>query len=107
VRSADPELRIEARRLRNDYFGISETPTDPETGATSGEISAPGTGRRAAIRATREKRAARGDEGARERLAEVEAQAAALRKQVEIEDALETLYKQYGRKAVISSMQAA
>jgi hypothetical protein len=107
VRSADPELRIEARRLRNEHFGISETPTDPETGRTSGEMSAPGTGRRAAVRATHEKRAARGDEGARERLAEIEAQAAALREQIEIEDALENLYKQYGKKAVISSMQAA
>ncbi len=38
VRAADPSIRIEARRIRNDAFGIMETPTDAETGATDAPV---------------------------------------------------------------------
>ncbi|KKN11362.1 hypothetical protein LCGC14_1027440, partial [marine sediment metagenome] len=39
VRRADPSIRIEARRIRNDAFGIMETPTDAETGATGETVA--------------------------------------------------------------------
>jgi hypothetical protein len=76
VRSADSSIRIEARRRRNETFGIMESPIDPETGVSSeAPVEQPTMGRRAAISAQKSKSAA-------DRLAEVESQAAALRAQV-------------------------
>lgn len=113
VRTADPSIRIEARRIRNDAYGIMETPTDAETG-TTGEVVQPTpatpaqpTGRRAAVAASREAKAARGEGTARERLAEIEAQAAAMRKQIEIEDAISVLTKKHGAEAVKTVLSAA
>lgn len=104
VRAADPSIRIEARRIRNDAFGIMETPTDAETGAT-GEApvtaapKAP-TGRRAAIAAQKAK-------SAPERLAEIEAEAEKLRAQVEIEDAIAALKAKHGEDAVKAALTEA
>jgi hypothetical protein len=106
VRAADPSIRIEARRIRNLTFEIMETPTDPETG-TTGEpvVQAPATpvqptGRRAAIAAQKAK-------SAPERLAEVEAEAAALREQVELEEAIASLKAKHGNAAVKAALTEA
>lgn len=114
VRAADPSIRIEARRIRNDAFGISEPPVDAETGATDAPTAtlprapkAAPTGRRAAVKASREAKAARGDQTARDRLAEIENQAAALRKQVELEDAIAALRVSHGDDAVKAALEVA
>ena len=112
VRAADPSIRIEARRIRNDAFGIMETPTDAETGATGEVVTqtpatpAQPTGRRAAVAASRKAKAARGDETARERLAEIELQAAEMRKQIELEDAIADLKAKHGNDAVKAALVA-
>lgn len=103
VRQADPSIRIEARRIRNDAFGIMETPTDAETGATGeAPVIAPKapTGRRAAIAAQKAK-------SAPERLAEIEAEAEKLRAQVEIEDAIAALTAKHGEAAVKAALTEA
>lgn len=113
IRTADSSIRIEARRLRNEAFGIMETPTDAETGATGEAVTVPIkagktiSGRKAAIAASREAKAARGEGNARERLAEIEAQAAAMRKQIEIEDAVKALTDKHGAEAVKTVLSAA
>ena len=111
VRAADPAIRIEARRIRNDAFGINEPPVDAETGK-SGEapvVEAPKapTGRRAAVKASREAKAARGDGNARERLEKVEIELAAARKQVELEDAIAALRESHGEDAVKAALEVA
>jgi hypothetical protein len=105
VRSAPAEFRIEARKMRNEFFGISETPVDPETGR-SGEPEAP-VGRRAAIKATHVKRAARGDQDAVDRLAAIEAEREALLAEieadkmgVELRKGLDELIQAHGESAV-------
>lgn len=113
VRRADPSIRIEARRIRNDAFGINETPTDAETGATSDAVQptpatpAQPTGRRAAVAASRQAKADRGDATARERLAEIEAQAEGIRAQIEIEDTLSALKAKHGEAAVKAALEVA
>jgi hypothetical protein len=101
VRSADSSIRIEARRRRNETFGIMESPIDPETGVSSeAPVEQPTMGRRAAISAQKSKSAA-------DRLAEVESQAAALRAQVEIEDTLAALKAKHGEAAVKAALTEA
>lgn len=108
VRAADPSIRIEARRIRNDAFGINETPTDAETGATGDVVAAAPTpttpaqptGRRAAVAASRQAKADRGDATARERLATIEAELAEARKAIELEDAIAALRVSHGDDAV-------
>lgn len=88
VRSAPADFRIEARKMRNEFFGINETPVDPETGQAGDPIAPPApTGRRAAVKATMAKKAARGDKSAADRLAEIEAQREALLAEVAAEEA--------------------
>jgi NACalpha-BTF3-like transcription factor len=105
VRAADPSIRIEARRIRNDAFGISEPPVDAETGATIEPVAqapkAPTqpTGRRAAIAAQKAK-------SAPERLAEIEIELAAARKTVELEDAIAALRVSHGDDAVKAALEA-
>jgi NACalpha-BTF3-like transcription factor len=113
VRAADPSIRIEARRIRNDAFGISEPPVDAETGATDAPVvqapkapTAP-TGRRAAIKGSREAKAARGEGNARERLEQIETELAAARKQVELEDAIAALRESHGEDAVKAALEVA
>lgn len=113
VRAADPSIRIEARRIRNDAFGIMETPTDAETGATGDAVQptratpAQPTGRRAAVAASRKAKAARGDETARERLAAIEAELAEARKTIELEDAIAALRVNHGDDAVKAALEVA
>jgi hypothetical protein len=111
IRTADPSIRIEARRIRNDAFGIMETPTDAETGATGERVEAPApvatTGRRAAVKASREAKAARGDGNARERIEQIEIELAAARKQLELEDSLAALTEKHGAEAVQTVLSAA
>jgi hypothetical protein len=116
VRAADPSIRIEARRIRNDAFGIMETPTDAETGATDAPVvlapKAPATpaqptGRRAAVAASRKAKADRGDATARERLAAIEAELAEARKTIELEDAIAALRVSHGDKAVKAALEVA
>lgn len=114
IRTADASIRIEARRMRNEFFGINESALDPETGATpavpkpvSKPVAKPITGRRAAVKASREAKAARGDKSARDRLVEIEAAADKLRAQVEIEDTIKALSDKHGVKAVKAALEAA
>lgn len=109
VRSAPADFRIEARKMRNEFFGISETPVDPETGQ-SGAPEAP-VGRRAAIKATHEKRAARGDQDAKDRLAAIEAEREALLAEIaaeavttEIRTAVSALVDAHGEDAVKAAL---
>jgi hypothetical protein len=109
VRSADPSIRIEARKIRNNHFGIMETATDPETGATEAPVvaQAPTTGRKAAVAGSRAAKAKRGDGNARERIVELEAQMEKMRAQIEIEDAIHALTKKHGADAVKGVVTAA
>jgi hypothetical protein len=113
VRAADPSIRIEARRIRNDAFGVNEPPVDAETGRTDTPVAqapvaqAKPTGRRAAVKASREAKAARGDQTARDRLAEIEVQAETLRKTVELEDAIAALRVSHGDDAVKAALEVA
>jgi hypothetical protein len=101
VRSAPADFRIEARKMRNEFFGINETPVDPETG------KAEESGRRAAVQAETVKRAGAGDKNAQERLAAIEAQREALlaeieaeRKDTELREGIQALIDAHGENAV-------
>lgn len=111
IRTADASIRIEARRMRNEFFGINEDAFDPETGAAPAVKAKPApkpvTGRRAAVKASREAKAARGDKSARDRLVEIEAAASKLRAQVEIEDTIKDLSDKHGIDAVKAALEAA
>ena len=113
VRAADPSIRIEARRIRNDAFGIMEPPVDAETGATPAPVAqapkapAQPTGRRAAVKGSREAKAARGVVSAQERLAKIEVELAAARKQIELEDAIAALRESHGEDAVKAALEVA
>jgi hypothetical protein len=109
IRTADSSIRVEARRMRNEFFGINEDAFDPETGvAPVAPVAAkPATGRRAAVKASREAKAARGDQSARERLAQIEAADDKLRAQVEIEDTIKALSDKHGINAVKAALEVA
>ncbi len=95
------ELRIEARRIRNEIFGIHENPSDPETGRTIDEVPSSGSNRRQAVAATKAKK---GNSGAQVRLDEIEREREALLREIAVESpigkAVASLVSKHGLKAV-------
>ena len=103
------ELRVEARRIRNECFGIHEIPADPETGRTIDEVPAPVSNRKAAVAHTK---AQHGNTGAADRLAEIEAEREALLKEIANEQGsvnatLATLVSEHGVEVVADALKAA
>ena len=103
------ELRIEARRIRNECFGIHEAPQDPETGRTIEEVPAPVSNRRKAVAATKAKN---GNADAATRLAEIEAEREALLKEIAnaqgaVNTAVATLVSEHGVEVVTAALKVA
>lgn len=102
------ELRIEARRIRNQTFGIHEPARDPETGKVLDDapvIPAPVNPRRKAVAATKAKS---GDKSHAERLAEIEAERAAILAEMgKVEKAVEALISEHGVEAVADALAKA
>jgi hypothetical protein len=103
------ELRVEARKIRNECFGIHEIPMDPETGRTVDEVPAPVTNRRKAVAHTKAKH---GNTKQADRLAEIEAEREALLKEIAAEQtgintAVATLVSEHGAEAIAAALKAA
>jgi hypothetical protein len=103
------ELRVQARRIRNETFGIHEIPADPETGRTIDEVPAPVSNRKAAVAHTKAKH---GDTGAATRLAEIEAEREALLKEIADEQSgintvVSALVSEHGAEAIAAALKAA
>jgi hypothetical protein len=103
------ELRVQARKIRNETFGIHEIPTDPETGRTIDEIPAPVTNRRKAVAHTKAKN---GNADPANRLAEIEAEREALLKEIaDAQGAVDTtvaaLVDEHGVDVVEAALKAA
>lgn len=103
------ELRVEARRIRNETFGIHEAPQDPETGRTIEEVPSPVSNRRKAVAHTKAKT---GDVDAATRLAEIEAEREALLKEIanahgSVNTAVATLVSEHGVEVVKTALKAA
>lgn len=98
-------LRLQAREIRNETFGIHESPVDPETGRS---VASETTGRRAAVRHTRAK-----VKGARERLAEIEQEREKLEAEIAAEEAagadkaLASLIEAHGLDAIKAAVKRA
>jgi len=96
------ELRVEARRIRNETFGIHEIPSDPETGRTIDDVPSPGSNRRRAIAGTKAKN---GSSAAQDRLDEIEREREALLREIAAQEspiskAVAALVSEHGQKAV-------
>jgi hypothetical protein len=109
-RPAAIDLRLQAREIRNDVFGIHEEPVDPETGRTSSTPPAPVAqpasvqkGRPAAIHATRQRKVAR--DPAADRLAELDRARAALKAQIAASEAVAALISEHGVEAVHKALK--
>jgi hypothetical protein len=103
------ELRVEARRIRNECFGIHEAPADPETGRTIDEVPAPVTNRRKAVAHTKAKH---GNTKQADRLAEIEAEREALLKEIAAEQSginttVANLVSEHGAEAIAKALKAA
>ncbi len=103
------ELRVQARKIRNECFGVHETPADPETGRTIDEVPSPVSNRRAAVAHTKAKH---GDTGAATRLAEIEAEREALLKEIAAEQSginttVANLVSEHGVDAIKAALKAA
>jgi hypothetical protein len=103
------ELRVQARKIRNETFGIHEVPADPETGRTIDEVPAPVSNRKAAVAHTK---AIHGDTGAATRLAEIEAEREALLKEIADEQSgintvVSALVSEHGAEAIAVALKAA
>jgi hypothetical protein len=103
------ELRVEARKIRNECYGIHEVPTDPETGRTIDEVPAPVSNRKAAVAHTKAKH---GDSAQANRLKEIEKEREALLKEIAdaqagVNTAVATLVSEHGPEAVAKALKAA
>ncbi len=103
------ELRVEARKIRNECFGIHEIPMDPETGRTIDEVPAPATNRRKAVAHTK---AQNGNTGAADRLAEIEVEREALLKEIAnaqgtVDTTVAALVDEHGVDVVEKALKAA
>jgi hypothetical protein len=103
------ELRVEARRIRNEAFGISEAPRDPETGRVIEEVPAPASNRKRAVAHTKAKN---GNTDPADRLAEIEAEREALLKEIadaqgSVNTAVATLVSEHGVDVVADALKAA
>ena len=102
------ELRIEARRIRNECFGVHENPVDPETGRSIDEVPTV-SNRRKAVAHTK---AQSGNTDAKTRLAEIEAEREALLKEISeaqngVNSVIASLVSEHGAEAVKAALKAA
>ena len=103
------ELRVEARKIRNEAFGIHEIPQDPETGRVIEDVPAQASNRRKAVAHTK---AQHGNTGAQTRLDEIEAERDAILKEIEdaqsgVKAAVASLVSEHGIDAIKEALKAA
>ncbi len=103
------ELRVEARRIRNECFGINVAPQDPETGRTIEEVPSHPTNRRQAVAHTKAKG---GNTSAANRLAEIEAEREGLLKEIanaqgSVNTEIASLVSEHGVEVVAAALKSA
>jgi hypothetical protein len=103
------ELRIEARKIRNEAFGIHENPQDPETGRVIEDVPAQVSNRRKAVAHTQAKH---GNVDAATRLAEIEAEREAILKEISdaqagVNTVVASLVSEHGAEAIKAALKAA
>jgi hypothetical protein len=103
------ELRVEARKIRNEAFGINEAPRDPETGRVVEDVPAQASNRRKAVAHTK---AQNGNIDPQKRLEEIAAERLALLKEIDdaqsgINTTVATLVSEHGVDAIKVALKAA